>query len=265
LLAQLAFVFLCLLTSPFVQALELHEVLPADQERLREEFPRVFSESPTQAELDDVIRSLMKTGVYETVSFERTERGEWAINARPIRTIQDIRFIGQDAFSRSKLIEVVGLEIGNKFDRKKAVAAAEKLKAFYGESGYFNTVINLSFPKGKGENVILEFNIQESAPCRVDGLELNTENSVLKQRLLGRLSRYVKRPLSEDLIRTLTKRANEYFIDHRYQTLTAGNFSSAAITSVRSLRFFKRWIGATMTVKMSTPPAKVSTASSGII
>lgn len=222
---QLGAGLLLAFASPFVQALELRDISHADEQRVHREHPSWFGagsgaakEEPSQAQLDNVIRELMKQGGYESVAFERKSDGEYAIIARPLRSIEEIRFTGEDAFPRAKLLEVIELQPGEKFDRKKAVSAGEKLKQFYGESGYFNTVINLSFPKGKEQNVILKFEIQENAPCRVMQVELKTDNKILKNRLADRMTRYLQKPLTDDLLQNLSRRTTGYFIDHRYLT-----------------------------------------------
>lgn len=211
-------VLFCFAISPLVQALELRDVPRSDLQKLRQEMPLLFSGPPTQALLDDAIRFLMKTGSYEFVSFERKANGEYVIAGRPLRTIEAIEFVGQDAFSRSKLLEVIELQPGDKFDLKKATAAGDKLKTFYGESGYFNSVISLSFPKAADQNVILHFEIQENLPCRILGIDLKTDNPVLKRRLLGMLHGYIDEPLTDKLLQSLIKKATNYFIDHRYLT-----------------------------------------------
>jgi outer membrane protein assembly complex protein YaeT len=213
------FVFLCcFFASTLAGALELRDIAPADQVKIKNTFPKLWTTPPTQAELDNVIRFLMKEGSYEIVSFEKRWSGEYIIVGRPLRTIEEIRITGAATISQAKILETLELKVGDRFDRKKAMAAGEKLKNFYGESGYFNTIINLSFPKAGNENVILQFEIKENAPCRLERLTIDTSNPVLKRRLSAYLDRYLNRPLTENLIDTLTKRTNAYFVDNRYLT-----------------------------------------------
>lgn len=211
-------VFLCLAVSPFVQALELRDIAPSDAQRLKSDYPKLFqTAAPSQSDLDEAIRFLMKVGNYEAVTFER-DGNQFVIHGRPLRSIEEIRFEGEQAFSQSKLEDVAGLKVGEKFDRKKAVAAGEKLKQFYGESGYFNTVLNLSFLKGKNQNIIVQFEIRENVPCQVMEISIKSENAVLKRRLRSHLSRFMDQPLTEKLLGDLMKRTSHYLIDERYLT-----------------------------------------------
>lgn len=211
-------VFLCLAISPFVQALELRDVSPSDEQKLKTAYPKLFQTAqPAQADLDEAIRFLMKIGGYEAVTFER-DGDKMIIHGRPLRAIEEVRFKGEQAFSQSKLEEIADLKLGEKFDRKKAVAAGEKLKQFYGESGYFNTVLNLSFLKGKNQDIIVQFEIQENAPCQVVDITIKGDNETLKRRLRSNLSRFVDQPLTEKLIGDLMRRASHYFISERYLT-----------------------------------------------
>jgi outer membrane protein assembly complex protein YaeT len=217
----LAILSFCLLLSPLVQALGLFDIANDDQQKLRKEYPRLFQPGiePSQAELDEAIRFLMKIGNYESVASEREAEGnQFAIRGRPLRSIEEVQINGEQSFPKAKLLEVMEIQIGEKFDRKKAVAAAEKVKQFYGESGYFNTIVNLTFLKGKNQNIVLKIDVQENQPCSVVRIDLKSENKTLSQRLTSHLSRFVGKPLTEGLLTDILKRSSHYLIDDRYLT-----------------------------------------------
>jgi outer membrane protein assembly complex protein YaeT len=204
-----------------VQALGIYDIASGDEQKLKKEYPKLFQSGtdPSQSELDEAIRYLMKVGNYEAVTFEReAESGKLAIRGRPLRAIEEIRFKGEQSFSKSKLLEVMEVQVGEKFDRKKSVAAAERVKQFYGESGYFNTIVNLTFLKGKNQNIVLQIDVVENLPCTILQMDIKSENKILKDRLMSHLDRFVGKPLTDTLLADLLKRAARYFIDNRYLT-----------------------------------------------
>lgn len=209
---------LAIFLSPLVFGLELREIAQKDAIQLRTEMPQLFSGPIQQWQVDDAIRFIMKNGNYEVVTFEATSNGDFVIIGRPLRVVEEIEIEGQAIFSKTKLIELLDIPIGSKFDRKRAIAGAERLKAYYGENGYFNTVINLSFPKSPNLNIILRLDIRENEPCRVATLEFNADNPILKRRLKYSVGRYLNRPLTENLIAQINKQTYDYFIDRRFLT-----------------------------------------------
>src|SRR5690606_5648053 len=109
------------------------EISERDQAMLRERLPSLFTPNrPEYPQLDEAIRALMASGSYENVFVQRNgERYE--IVGKPLRVIEDIQFTGVEQFSESDLKEIIEISPGDRFDRKRAVTAGEKIKEFYGE------------------------------------------------------------------------------------------------------------------------------------
>ena len=78
----------------------------------------------------------MARGTYENVFVERGNGG-FVITGKPLRTVEKVELRGVKKVSESELRELIELKPGERFDRKKAVSAGERMKTYYGEHGFF--------------------------------------------------------------------------------------------------------------------------------
>ena len=207
------------LTLPaFAANVHLRDLHAKDEEYLRLTLPHLFDGGADQALLDDAIRVLIARGTYENVYVDRTTNGDFEIIGKPLRVIEEIRFNGVHDVSESALRDLMDFKIGDRFDRKRVVAFAEKMKNYYGEHGFFNTVIELNFQKAEDSNIRLVFDINEKSPCLIKGLTFNTPNTDLHTLLDSKYKSMLNTPLTTDAIRHLTQDLNILLIDHRYLT-----------------------------------------------
>ncbi len=183
---------------------------------LRKELPALFAGgSPELWQLDEAIRRLMAQGTYENVFVQR-KGSNFEITGKPLRLIEEIVFTGTDEISEGDLRDLLEIKPGDRFDRKKAVAAAEKVKNHYGEQGYFNAVIELGFDKADNNNIRLNIAIQENAPCRIKSLNFETANKDLKAKLEGNFRRLRGKILTMERARQLMLDLDGFLIDNRY-------------------------------------------------
>lgn len=211
-------IVLCLSASPVtaLAAVFFREITPVDEARLRKELPALFaSGNPDYATLDEAIRVLMSQGTFENVFVER-KNGNFEIIGKPLRLIEDIVFTGTDELDQGDLLEVMEIKRGDRFDRKKAVAAAERIKNLYGESGYFNTVVEIGFTKAESKNIILNIDIQEGPVCRIKGLHFETANSDLTRKLNSRFKKLLNRKLTTARGQKFVSDLDAFLIDNRY-------------------------------------------------
>lgn len=196
-----------------VSFLDLH---PQDAEHLRQVLPHLSDGTADQATMDDAIRVLMRQGTYENVFVERDSQGNFEIIGKPLRIVEEIKFNGVREVSEADLRDLLEIKTGDRFDRKKAVASGEKMKTFYGEHGFFNTVIELNFQKTEKKNIRLVFDVQEKAPCIVQGLVFNTPNVDLKKLLEAKFKWIMHKPLTTDNIHRFNQDLISLMIERRY-------------------------------------------------
>lgn len=208
---------LILLASvPAFAAVELRELAPKDVDLLKKELPGLFQPGvPELSQLDQAIRVLMVQGTYENV-FVQKSGAVFEIVGKPLRLIEEIRFSGTDEIDEDDLKNMLEIKSGDRFDRKKAVAAAEKIKNHYGEQGYFNAVVELGFNKTENKNIQLNVDIQEKNPCRIKTLSFETANKDLKVKLDGQFKRLAGKILTMERARQLMLDLDSFLIENRY-------------------------------------------------
>ena len=196
-------------------AVTLSDLNPGDEAVLKRELPALFGEKPGLSVLDEAIRILIGRGHYENVFVQRTN-GHLELIGKPLRLIEKIRFTGVQEIDESDLRDILEMKPGDRFDRKKAVAAGERIKNYYGEHAYFNAIVEINFKKSESKNIEISYDIQEKIPCMIVGIEYVTPNTDLHEKLQSRFRRVLKKPLTTDRIRRFLSDLNEFLIDGRY-------------------------------------------------
>lgn len=202
--------------------IEIQGVDSSHQQMLMEKLPKLGNRPVALDLVDEALRLLMATGEFERVTAERTPEGVKII-ATPLRLVGDIKIEGNQLASDKALLEVIQIEPGEKFDRRKILRAGEELKAFYGERGYFNTVIEVEFLKKEKNQLTIHFAVTENEPCLVSSLRFEGANTDLGDKLLSRTRRFLKKPLTTDLIDQLRETIHDYFKDKQYMKATLSN------------------------------------------
>ena len=193
----------------------LRELVAGDEDVLRQRVPYLFGAKPGYADLDEAIRVLMERGTYENVFVER--QGEvLSITGKPIRTVEAIVLGGLSKTSDGELRPLLDIKAGDRFDRKRAVAAGQKIKTYLGEHGFFNAVVEIEFQKMPSRNMKISFAITEHEPCVIAKLDFETPNVDLKTKLRARFGRLRKKTLTTDRVRTLITEMNGFLTDERY-------------------------------------------------
>ncbi|MGZ3723180.1 MAG: POTRA domain-containing protein, partial [Bdellovibrionales bacterium] len=197
-------------------SVSFRELNPKDEEHLKKSLPRLLSPDVDQSVLDEAIRILMSRGYYENIFVQRNANGNYELIGKPLRVVEEIKFNGLSEVSEAELRDLLDFKIGDRFDRKKAVLAAEKMKNYYGEHGFFNAVIELNFQKAESKNIRLVFDVQENQPCLIKRLDFETPNTDLKALLNSRFKWLKNKPLTSERMRRLMLDLEGLLIDHRY-------------------------------------------------
>ncbi|HMN69469.1 MAG TPA: POTRA domain-containing protein, partial [Bdellovibrionales bacterium] len=196
----------------------LRDLSTLDEAKIKADLPALFQADakPSLAELDQAVIYLMNMGRYENVFIDRAANGDLTVIGKPLRLVEEIRIHGANEVDEDDLRALLEIKTNERFDRKKAVSSAEKIKNHYGEEGYFNAIVELSFNKTDSGNIRLDIEIQEKEPCRIQSLIFETANTDLKERLDSRFRRLQGRKLTTERARKLVSDLNEYLIDNRY-------------------------------------------------
>jgi len=192
------------------------DVAPSDLDWLKQQLPQAFGANVNYETLDQVVRALMTKGSYENVYIEESLPGAFVVMGKPIRIVDAVEFHGARQIQAAELRDLIDVKVGDRFDRKRAVQAAEKIKNYYGEHGFFNAVVELDFQKTEKKDIQLIFTIQENAPCMIRGLTFVTANTDLKARLDAHFRKLKDKALTTDRARDLNQQLETMLIENRY-------------------------------------------------
>jgi outer membrane protein insertion porin family len=216
---MMRFMILVLILGSLVAKAEepqLSGLTETDIKRLRKEVPAAFTGDLSMEEVDDVVRALALIGSYERVVAEMDDQGRIHVVAKPVRTIRQISVTGQESFSERELRGIVELEPNSRFERKKVIEAGERLKQFYGERGFFNTIIEVSFARETASGLSVVFHIEEKLPCIVQSVAIETENAELKDRLSRLVNRLRKKPLATATLNRVRIKVADFLHRNRF-------------------------------------------------
>lgn len=197
------------------RTVSLQDIREADLNRLRRDLPVLFTANATLATVDQAIRLLVETGNYENV-FAVQKGSRTQLIGKPLRLVESIEFNGERAVDDDDLLALMELRVGERFDRKKAVSSAEKMKVYYSERGFFSTVIEINFNRTPQGHMALVYNVKENTPCRIASVDFDTVNTDLKAKLVGRFRRMRGRTLTVERVQRIMSNLNDTLIGSRY-------------------------------------------------
>lgn len=185
-----------------------------------EKFPEISAGDLPYPILDEVIRFLSAQDDTDTVIAKQDSHGNIILEIRNRNIVDSIEIEGESNFSEEQLQTFIGIKAKDRFDRNKAIKAAEKIKNFYGENGFFNSIVDVEFvPKPDGA-ILLKYTIREEVPCRIKDIVILSSNENLNNRLKNRLRSFRKKNLNQENINKITERAKETFLIFSYLTAT---------------------------------------------
>jgi len=212
----LTFLLQAFIAAADQQTLTMEGVSAQDDERMKAEIPAAFEGELTYSKVDEMVRWLQSTGRFERVLAEESDSGKVRLTVRPIRMIASVRVKGQRSFRESQLLDVVHLEPGTRFERKRILEAGERLKEFYGDQGFFNTVIEVSFARTNSEQLIITFVITENSPTRIKSVLFQSTNGSLNERLMYHLKGYRKDTLTTQRQEQIIAKGTSFLLKNRF-------------------------------------------------
>ncbi len=188
--------------------------------KIKQKFSFVFERDVSAAEADQVIRFLMGTGQFSNIEvherFPDNRPAEYVVIASILRAIKDITITGNNQFSKSHIIEKLGISINQIFSRKEILANADELQNEYAEQGYLNPQIDIDFETPKESEIIVHIKIIEGEPSTIVsiGFECGNPDITLKAK---RLSKYlIGDRLSNSSLKDFENSMKEFFSNDRF-------------------------------------------------
>lgn len=220
-LILVAFIAIALAPSPAhaARALRFDGVPAAQLANLKKRFPHVFERSVTLSEVDAIVRYMMTTKQFANIEvIERANESSWILMASLVRRISDIEIKGAKQFDRDEILDILGIDKGQTFERKDLVAASEMLQEKYGNMGFLNARIEIDFSLPSDTEVKVSVSVNEGPACRVTDVIFETPNKELAARARRIAKSLLNRPLSEQNVLTFHKSLNDMFSQNRYLT-----------------------------------------------
>ncbi len=178
--------------------------------------PEYFNNNHTPKTADNIVSYLLKTNLFQNVSIY-SEGSDYIVVGSALKKINSISLKGNKTFSENELFEVINLNSGVKFDRKKTIEAAQKLKEFYGNKGYLNSKIEVSFPSRRLNYLNIIFSVSENQPCLIKKIDISTENKKLAKILYDKLDNYENKVLASETLKNIDNTANSYLREKRHR------------------------------------------------
>lgn len=195
---------------------------------IKRKFPFVFERPVSLAEIDEIVRFLMRTGQFSNIEVIERESAngtgsETVLSASLLRRIQEVAVSGNSAVSKADILRVLGLSKGQVFERKHLLASAEDLRLLYESMGYHNAKVEIDFSLPNDAEVAINVGITEGAPIRISEIVVESANNQLGGRV-ARMARYLQnRILTEDELLEFQRYISQYLTDNRYLTARLGS------------------------------------------
>ena len=200
----------------------------AQGQAVKKKFPFVFEREISLSEVDEVVRFLMKTGVFSNVEvIERqtedqngnpTEGRELVLVGSLLRKVDDIAIRGNREIPTSDVLRILNVAKGQTFERKNLLSSSEDLRKAYEDLGFHNAKVEIEFALPNDQGVAITVKIDEGTSVRINEVVVDTPNPELTARV-KRMSRSLKsKSLTEDTLLDFQKTVQEWLQDNRYLT-----------------------------------------------
>ncbi len=197
------------------------------QPQIKHQFPFVFEREVTLAEIDEIVRFLMKSGNFSNVEVlerDREQGGgrEIAVVVSLLRRIQDVSLVGANNISSSEVLRILGLDRGMVFERKHLLAATEDLRKTYEDRGFHNAKIEIDFQVPNDTEVKIEVRIDEGEAVRINAATVESANVALAVILTKKIQGLRSKILTDDRLAGFQKDIADYLSDELFLTAKLG-------------------------------------------
>lgn len=150
-----------------------------------------------QKSLDQSIRSLYQTGLYDAIDATRTASANGGMDIEfvivPKYRVSQVVFKGNKEYSARRLQEEISSYAGSTLSEVEVKRDADKLKAFYQKKGYSLAKVNFSVERNdeQGKGAVI-FDIDEGADIEIQNIRFTGDPNVEKEYgLFGRIGHYM--------------------------------------------------------------------------
>ncbi len=188
---------------------------------LQSKFPFLFEREVTIPEVDEVVRHLMKSGLYssvEVVSRQLADGPELLLVATALRKIKGIEIAGNKAISAREIRQILSVEEGKVFERKEMIESVRLLQTEYRKRGFRGMNAEIEFETPNDAEVNVKILVDEGTSAVVDRVQVETANPEAAKRI-ERITRGLKgSTLSEDELQSIVREISDDLRSNRFLT-----------------------------------------------
>jgi outer membrane protein insertion porin family len=184
------------------------------REKIQKIYPNKNEFSPS--ELDEILRISILTGLNDSAYISVDEKtGQAKIHTGFNKRVTKVSFSGIKQISLSSAQNEFGDFENKAFDQNSLIEAAERVRLYYRENGFYNTTIDLEF-HSKDRQVEVFAKINEGVQTHFNDILVVTANPELKKKMENNLRRYRGSPYTFNIISELKKEGRNYLTENRY-------------------------------------------------
>lgn len=188
---------------------------------LQSKFPFIFEHEVTLSEVDDVVRYLMKTGLYsniEVVSRPLADGPELLLVATTLRKVKVIKVTGNRNMPSREVLQILQIEEGKTFERKELIESIRNLQTEYRKRGFRGMNAEVEFETPNETEVNLKILVDEGTPTIVDRVQVDANNPEVVKRI-ERMTKGLKgKALSEEELQTIVREISDDLRTNRFLT-----------------------------------------------
>lgn len=182
-------------------------------------------------EMDLTLKYLAQKEDYNFIEIDliKNESGSYyRLKTDQIKRIRKIQFLGNKVYSESELKRFLSIPEKSAFEQQAFVESADRIRDFYKERGFFNTVLNLEIINVSSNEIDLKISINENQKSILKSIMIKSKSKDLNAFLEKKLGKYLNDPFTNSLIYDIKKKARELLNEeHRFRgELSAQNIKS---------------------------------------
>lgn len=190
--------------------------LKNDLQKIQKIWGDVDAQHTSLSTFDEIIRFLMLTESYSSVELQSNQTGSYDLLATPLKSLKEIDITGNIHFTDDEILAALGLKAEAKISRDHLTLAGNRLKEFYGNKGYLNTIVSFDLTDADIGQAVLHVRIRERPPCLIKDIVFKVQNEELKSRLYKRTKKLIDKNFTNENLQEVESIVIDYLRENRF-------------------------------------------------
>ncbi len=145
-----------------------------------------------QAIVDDSVKSLYRTGLFEFINVDVNEKSDATVgivfNVKPKYRVENVYFEGNDKASDRRLLQEVTIRRGQFIDEYNIKTNADKIKEYYIKRGFSNIEITYTIDRNETNGLgVVTYTINEGKKIKISDIEFIGNEQIKERKLRGEM------------------------------------------------------------------------------